>query len=431
MNINQMANDLKDIPQAKLIQYVQDPNSVVPQFLALAEIQRRKTLERGAGAGQAPQSTVAQDIMAQAAPQPMAPEQAQGLQALQRPQGVAALPSGMGEQAFAGGGIIAFAKGDEVEDPYAALSFTEKLKRLREAENEDTAPESSLFKRGIPMFGGFQKNLESYAPIKAVSADADAQPGGFYGGKASGVKPDALGRYVANTEPTTPNAPSAPSAPKPRVTSTQAAKELSIPQATEKSDIYGKYEKMFNEQAASAAAQREQDKWLRVVEAGLGMMGGTSPYALTNIGQGSMGAVKGYAQDLAAQRKEDRQNVMDLMNLGMKKEEAEREARKLSMQEKYYGSAGEKDLAMADFYRNKGVLGTAGASTKMDIAELNAIKSAFATLQKSATSMGSPNYGKSPEELWSMAERMVKGGGGGAPVQSTISYSDFASSLKK
>ena len=488
MNINQMANDLKDIPQQKLIQYVQDPNSVVPQFLALAEIQRRKTLERGTGAGM-PQSTVAQDIMKQAAPNPMAPQQ--GLPGMQRPQGVAALPSGMGEQAFAGGGIIAFAgdKKSDVEDPYKDNEYMQRVLRNQEAVSEgfdlgelgklkNWDPVQSSFravKQGIidpwnrfrtespaeqavrfkaaseartgerPTFTDRPEDTArdtaaiAAARQKASIPTTSEQVKKMMSEDGSSLKPDELGRYKAGTnydeaklyeaerfakEKGYTSAPTV--GPKGRMAATT---EEDRKAGKSNEDMYSKYEQMLLSQQADTKAARDQDKYLRLVEAGLGMMGGTSPYALTNIGQGSMGAIKGYAQDLAAARKEDAGTVKELMGLGMKREEAEREARKLSMQEKYYGAAGEKDLAMAEFYRTKGAGTGAANNTKMDIAELNAVKSAFATLQKSATSMGSPNYGKSPEELWSMAERMVKGGGG-APVQTTISYGDFASSLK-
>ena len=102
MNINQLSEQLKDVPQQNLIRYAQNPNGVVPQFLALAEIQRRKALESSATAGQAPQSTVADDIMAQAMPYQPAPQDA----------GVAQLPTGslyQNEDTFsaANGGIVA------------------------------------------------------------------------------------------------------------------------------------------------------------------------------------------------------------------------------------------------------------------------------------------------------------------------------------
>ena len=125
MNIAQLSEHLKDIPQNTLLGYAQNPNSVVPQFLALAEIQRRQQLQ---GATQPPQSTVANDVLTQANPQPapMAPQQmpSQGIaqipqqpapqqMAQQLPEnqpGVAQLPSGM-PQGMAAGGIVAFAGG--------------------------------------------------------------------------------------------------------------------------------------------------------------------------------------------------------------------------------------------------------------------------------------------------------------------------------
>ena len=47
--------------------------------------------------------------------------------------------------------------------------------------------------------------------------------------------------------------------------------------------------------------QKEEDKYMSLIAAGLGMMGGTSPYAASNIGQGALVGVKSY-QDAAKQR---------------------------------------------------------------------------------------------------------------------------------
>ena len=47
--------------------------------------------------------------------------------------------------------------------------------------------------------------------------------------------------------------------------------------------------------------QKEEDKYMGIIATGLGIMGGTSPYALTNIGQGAAFGVKTY-QDAAKQR---------------------------------------------------------------------------------------------------------------------------------
>lgn len=126
MNIAQLSEQLKDVPQPKLIDYARNPNSVVPQFLALAEIQRRQRLQVPQGAPVS--STVANDLLQQANPVPQ-----------MMPQGVPSLPSGMGQESFAGGGIVAFAEGGEAdeEDELAdrqrrarRIGITEKLNEM-------------------------------------------------------------------------------------------------------------------------------------------------------------------------------------------------------------------------------------------------------------------------------------------------------------
>jgi len=120
MNISQLSEQLKDVPQGTLINYARDPNSVVPQFLALAEIQRRQHLQT-AGQGQPPSRTVAEDVLNQAnpsmVPQPQMaqPQQAQMANLPENQPGVTSLPTGMA-QGMAGGGIVAFADGGEAED---------------------------------------------------------------------------------------------------------------------------------------------------------------------------------------------------------------------------------------------------------------------------------------------------------------------------
>ena len=54
-------------------------------------------------------------------------------------------------------------------------------------------------------------------------------------------------------------------------------------------------------------AERREQRGMRLLEAGLGIMGGESPYAMSNIAKGSQAALKGYGEDIAAQRKRDRE----------------------------------------------------------------------------------------------------------------------------
>ncbi len=152
MNINQLAEQLKDVPQQKLIGYAQNPTGVVPQYLALAEIQRRKTLQ--ATPPQAPNSTVADDVLAGARQEQMAQP------------GVVTLPTGSlykNDETFsaANGGIVAFADGgysDDEEDVGGVSiedkdhdsmmsklrSLLSKLPQSYEAEKARVAKESTV-----------------------------------------------------------------------------------------------------------------------------------------------------------------------------------------------------------------------------------------------------------------------------------------------
>jgi hypothetical protein len=56
------------------------------------------------------------------------------------------------------------------------------------------------------------------------------------------------------------------------------------------------------------AEDKKQAGWLRLAEAGLGIMGGESPYFAVNVGKGAAGALKGYAEDLREQKKLDRED---------------------------------------------------------------------------------------------------------------------------
>lgn len=50
--------------------------------------------------------------------------------------------------------------------------------------------------------------------------------------------------------------------------------------------------------------EKDQQKYMRLLEAGLGIMGGESPYGFTNIGKGSQAALKGYGEDVREQQKQ-------------------------------------------------------------------------------------------------------------------------------
>jgi hypothetical protein len=66
----------------------------------------------------------------------------------------------------------------------------------------------------------------------------------------------------------------------------------------------GENEALKAEREGMDAAKDEQ-RAMRLIEAGLGIAGGQSPYALQNIATGALPAVKGYGEDVKTQRKRE------------------------------------------------------------------------------------------------------------------------------
>lgn len=75
-------------------------------------------------------------------------------------------------------------------------------------------------------------------------------------------------------------------------------------------DRYGELAKLNQQDREKLTSQADSDKGIALLTAGLGIMGGTSPYAAVNIGQGAMAGVK-YWSDA---QKEMRQAQRDVRN---------------------------------------------------------------------------------------------------------------------
>ena len=93
------------------------------------------------------------------------------------------------------------------------------------------------------------------------------------------------------------------------------------------------------DRATDAEARREAG-WWRTLEAGLGTLGGESPYALVNLGKGSQAAAKGAAEDAKEFRRLERDR---------KKEEG----RLAFDQNAYLKSGADSDLARVEKRRDK------------------------------------------------------------------------------
>jgi hypothetical protein len=69
-------------------------------------------------------------------------------------------------------------------------------------------------------------------------------------------------------------------------------------------NIYKKEAEKLDEKRNELKSEREQAANMRLIEAGLAIMGGESPYAFVNIGKGASAAMKGFAEDVKDLRKQ-------------------------------------------------------------------------------------------------------------------------------
>jgi hypothetical protein len=75
----------------------------------------------------------------------------------------------------------------------------------------------------------------------------------------------------------------------------------------------------LKERALEAKKQKETDKYMALLQASLGIMGGTSPYAFANIGQGGSAGIAAYAASRKAQTADE--NAILAGRLGLSKAE--------------------------------------------------------------------------------------------------------------
>jgi len=219
--------------------------------------------------------------------------------------GVASLPvpEDMYSNEYAGGGIVAFQAGGDLNDEdYLRALERDRSKNLYSTES-------------APSFASMFSN--------AVQQDIDSQTPGFGSGLGLGAtmptqRSPRKGRTLEDI-----------------YAEARAIREREAPASPEREAI-----KQYLADQARKTTDVRTDAWTRALEAGLGILGGESPYALTNIGKGSQAAVKGFAEDVKERRK---QTLAD-MQLKLQLDEAARKEKldALTSAERTY--AGEREL---------------------------------------------------------------------------------------
>lgn len=432
-------DDLAKLPQAMIMQMAQ--KGQIRQDLVLPILSRKAEMTQAAARSQA---------MQQPAPQSVAEQLlAMNTQAEMGPQdtGVAQLPINpdmYNEQRMAGGGIVAFQDNPDQpvdenmpatdeSNPY--LSFDERLRGMRPMSNPFMPRQPSLFTRGVEAIKQFPTQVGRFQPKSMTSEDVrrrmPAEP--IAGSEQKLFDDEALLTAAAaaktarpKTAPTLDAAgniiPPA-SASKTKQAAATAANVVGDATGVSKPSAY---EEMLLKQGEDAKKARQESKYLRMLEAGLGIMGGTSQYALTNIGQGAMGAAKGYAEDVKGFRTEERERAKILGTLGMEKEKIAADREKTAMLERRYKE-------MSDIERQKiGVLATQNRDEKT----ARLVGQAFNTLMseyKTRLDRGEVT----PSDLYLQAQQMVSsslgtnvGGAPAAPANPTLSWSSLTSKAK-
>ena len=370
MNIIKLQDMLRGVDDNALINYVQNPQGEVPSYLALSELQRRKDTRAKYQAEQAPESSVAEDLqqetmsgqsgLATLAGQPQPQPQMQ-----MADQGVAGLDTGdmYQEDSFAGGGIVAFAG---PQGSYVVPSKTPQQYYQAIQGNKDIG-KSFMFNKfetpydeAIKYYSGLKQNSndpETKRQLDNAVQELQLQKYRFTRSKEdptekmmkTGLTGDASGKPISppltlkdlenkiagnNPPPQTPvdevkrgatgqkQPNETPVADNVDVTGDpfyfeERPENVAVAEKNRYKEMYGedpftkRGEERLSKMEARAKRMEDMAPGMAMLEAGLGIAAGSSPFALQNIGQGALAGVKSYgeAQNKLADLEEKRFNV--------------------------------------------------------------------------------------------------------------------------
>jgi|688.fasta_scaffold58788_2 hypothetical protein len=339
MNIIKLQDMLRGVEDNALINYVQNPNGQVPSYLALSELQRRKEVRDNYQAAKPEQKSVAEDLTQPAQPQGGLAMLAGQAQNVPQSEGVAGLPVDEGmyqEQNFAGGGIIAFDDGGEVQR-YASkglvnlapdFSVPEKpgfMQRFFGSSSTDLLEQERqrlLNKIKDPKNPYNDLDYQQLQEVEAKLA-GKTQPGGAMTIKEGQATQKKYETDLLKPPPPPPPKEEAPKQEKPINPYAVDSGYKARPE-TDAEEKMARFDKLYGEDPAKerltkrltkmeerAAREEAQSPWMAIARAGFKTMAGTSPFALTNIGAGAAEGIDYYAasQDRLAKMEEKRMDI--------------------------------------------------------------------------------------------------------------------------
>lgn len=326
MNIIQIQKQLERLPDQTITGYVQNPNPEVPQYLALAELQRRQKL-RAQRATQ-PQPSVADEMMS----------------------GIAGLPdTGVyNDKGYAAGGMVSFAEGGLAD--WNGMSEWDLWQKMLASQGKKAPSPTKIYSdapAANPMGNGYEDVVTD--PFERDYPRGSEQPQSLMnqgapnftsvrGGASTASIPmqPAMKQNAGLGGMATPNlvrgssasvgmrgAPlvggaGAPDLSYNPVVFDRKAYIDQLPATTTTAEKMKELREAFGpntgdeQQRArlakldeTAGKQAERAPWMALVNAGLAMAAGQSPNALTNIAAGGIEGLKSYTTTLNQQREGD------------------------------------------------------------------------------------------------------------------------------
>jgi hypothetical protein len=294
-------------------------SGVIDDIVGLAALQQKnqETKERQAAAAMAQGTppTIKDQIIAEA-------QQLQGIDNAQ-----SNLPT-----EYAGGGIVAFngESGSQVEEPKGYFGrMRERFGKARESTT--TIPDMPSF-MGIPLFGSADTKIDPKVPLIEQGAPATPAPA------AAPAAPQDL--TVIRNKPTGDAKPSIMNPP-----AAAPAKDTGM------SGIDDLIRQSIGDIKASGQASkdaRKEAKLMAMLQAGLGIMSGTSPYAAANV-KGALPALQGYQEEMRGIRGDEAKQIAQIAALNLKGAELKQELNKLGVTKEYYDSQIRKNDAYARY----------------------------------------------------------------------------------
>ena len=315
-------------------------SGLVDDIVGLAAIQEKNKAEKerlaAAAMGQGTPPTIKDQILAER-------------DALEQQRGIEMAQSNLPTE-YAGGGIVAFDDGGEVEH-FDAGGISLFGRGDATSNNEPSAFQEDIRAlnektKGKMQLPDWMREIKGYltrpSQAKASPGDPDVQAGGFYGSGSNvppEIKKDTGIRILDDKGPAKPSSLLEKTTGAPEMKTDTSGIDEILKQAI--GDIKG-----LGKENADA---RKEAKLMAMLQAGLGIMGGTSQYAAANF-KGALPGIQSYQEEMRGIRSDEAKQIGQLAALNLKGAELKQELKKLGITEAHYRDQAKLIAAQAKYF---------------------------------------------------------------------------------